>query len=243
VLRAFAEGRINHINEGLCPDSITGPNFRDPDCRVCRALDGAAPAAVAGPSDAEPLHITHGPLMRHAAYLLRSRKPTLPEHESVAAELELAADGHPTPSGEPSEEWLEVARIATAPTTHPAPQQEPTSVDLKTMELAESVGLIGPASRAHDLHAAIQRFHDLICANATINAAQMAAEAISEAVPQPSPVAQGDALDAARYQWLRDSTEWEPFDSAWLVKHDIYGCPTLAMDVAIDAARAAQEGK
>lgn len=50
VLRAFAEGRINHINEGLCPDSITGPNSRDPDCRVCRALDEAAPAAVAGPS-------------------------------------------------------------------------------------------------------------------------------------------------------------------------------------------------
>jgi hypothetical protein len=39
------------------------------------------------------------------------------------------------------------------------------------MELAESVGLIGPASRTHDLHAAIQRFHDLICANATIKAA------------------------------------------------------------------------
>lgn len=45
--------------------------------------------------------------------------------------------------------------------------------------------------------------------------------------------------DAARYRWLRDETEWEPFESAWLIEHDIYGCPTLAMDVAIDAARAA----
>ena len=54
----------------------------------------------------------------------------------------------------------------------------------ESLLLAESVGLIGPASRAHDLHAAIQRFHDLICANATIKAAQMAAEAISEAAPQ-----------------------------------------------------------
>ena len=44
-------------------------------------------------------------------------------------------------------------------------------VDPATMELAESVGLIGPASRTHDLHNAIQRFHDLICANATIKAA------------------------------------------------------------------------
>jgi hypothetical protein len=55
--------------------------------------------------------------------------------------------------------------------TQPAPVQEPVMVDLATMELAESVGLIGPASRTHDLHNAIQRFHDLICANATIKAA------------------------------------------------------------------------
>ena len=59
------------------------------------------------------------------------------------------------------------------------PAQCPTSVvDAKTMELAESVGLIGPASRVHDLHAAIQRFHDLICANATIKAAVMSADVI-----------------------------------------------------------------
>jgi len=51
------------------------------------------------------------------------------------------------------------------------PEQEPVIVDPATMELAESVGLIGPASRTHDLHNAIQRFHDLICANATIKAA------------------------------------------------------------------------
>ena len=51
------------------------------------------------------------------------------------------------------------------------PEQEPVALDQATMELAESVGLIGPASRTHDLHAAIQRFYDLICANATIKAA------------------------------------------------------------------------
>ena len=62
-----------------------------------------------------------------------------------------------------------------------APQQEaqePATVDQKTMEIAESVGLIGPASRVGDLHAAIQRFHDLICVNATIKAAVMAADVI-----------------------------------------------------------------
>jgi len=76
------------------------------------------------------------------------------------------------------------------------PEQEPVEVDRATMELAESVGLIGPASRTHDLHSAIQRFHDLICVNATIKAAQMAADAIREATPpaaQPEqePVAWG----------------------------------------------------
>lgn len=39
------------------------------------------------------------------------------------------------------------------------------------MELAESVGLIGPASRTDDFHAAIQRFHDLISMNVSIKAA------------------------------------------------------------------------
>jgi hypothetical protein len=62
---------------------------------------------------------------------------------------------------------------------------EPVGVDQNTMKLAESVGLIGPASRSDDLHAAIQRFHDLTCANATIKAAKMAADVISAATPQP----------------------------------------------------------
>ena len=97
--------------------------------------------------------------------------------------------------------WARVALDeCRAITTQPAPQQEaqePATIDQKTMELAESVGLIGPASRVGELHAAIQRFHDLICANATIKAAQMAAEAISEAAPQ-----QGGVCDKAPAGWL-----------------------------------------
>jgi hypothetical protein len=81
-------------------------------------------------------------------------------------------------------EWL-LKRLNTTP---PAAQQEPVEVDQTTMELAESVGLIGPASRTHDLHAAIQRFHDLICVNATIKAAKMAADAIRESTPPVAPV-------------------------------------------------------
>jgi hypothetical protein len=75
------------------------------------------------------------------------------------------------------------------PAAQPAPVQQPVEVDQDTMELAESVGLIGPASRTHDLHCAIQRFHDLICVNATIKAAQMATDAIREATP-PAALAQ-----------------------------------------------------
>ena len=68
-------------------------------------------------------------------------------------------------------------------------EQEPVAIDQATMELAESVGLIGPTSRTHDLHQAIQRFHDLICVNATVKAAQMAADVIRESTqPQRRPL-------------------------------------------------------
>lgn len=82
-------------------------------------------------------------------------------------------------------------------------EEQAAEIDPATMALAESVGLIGPASRTHDLHGAIQRFHDLICANATIKAAQMAAEAISEAAPQQEPVAWAN--------WKVGSTSYAPY--------------------------------
>lgn len=50
-------------------------------------------------------------------------------------------------------------------------QAEAVPLDMGVMELAESVGLIGPASRTDDFHAAIQRFHDLISMNVSIKAA------------------------------------------------------------------------
>lgn len=50
-------------------------------------------------------------------------------------------------------------------------QAEAVPLDMGAMELAESVGLIGPASRTDDFHAAIQRFHDLISMNVSIKAA------------------------------------------------------------------------
>jgi len=52
VLRAHAEGRIQHANRGLCPDSIEGHGSRDPDCPVCQALERAAPGAQGDAEDA-----------------------------------------------------------------------------------------------------------------------------------------------------------------------------------------------
>jgi hypothetical protein len=103
--------------------------------------------------------------------------------------------------------------IGTPPAAQPAPVQEPVEVDQATMELAESVGLIGPASRTHDLHAAIQRFHDLICVNATIKAAKMAADAIRESTPPAAPVA---------WKWHQ-----APFKTSW-------GHEMVVADLAID---------
>jgi len=69
------------------------------------------------------------------------------------------------------------------------------------------------------------------------------------AAPQPSPAAQGDALDAARYRWLAAScrSTSEHWGGRWSIiidgpapkSHDSED----DFDAAINAARAAQEGK
>ena len=42
VLRAYAEGRVHHLNRGLCPDTLAGHESRDPDCHVCASLAASA---------------------------------------------------------------------------------------------------------------------------------------------------------------------------------------------------------
>lgn len=56
--------------------------------------------------------------------------------------------------------------------------------------------------------------------------------------------AEAEALrkDAERYRWLRDEAddgEWDCFDSAWLIKNDVYGQGPADLDAFIDAAIAA----
>lgn len=66
----------------------------------------------------------------------------------------------------------------------PAAPQPAQPLDAGVMELAESVGLIGPSSRTHDLHEAIQRFHDLIVVNASIKAALNFADSLAQPAQQ-----------------------------------------------------------
>ena len=102
--------------------------------------------------------------------------------------------------GEPNSEGT---HRTDGPCLAPQPEQEPVAVDKTTMELAESVGLIGPASRSNDLHGAIQRFHDLICVNATIKAAQMAADVIQDTTPpQRKPLTDEQIEEIAKEFWL-----------------------------------------
>ena len=47
VLVDHARGVLPHRYEGACPDSVEGPDVRDPECPVCRAIDSASGRAVA----------------------------------------------------------------------------------------------------------------------------------------------------------------------------------------------------
>ena len=47
VLVDHARGVLMHRYEGACPDSVEGPDVRDPECPVCRAIDSASGRAVA----------------------------------------------------------------------------------------------------------------------------------------------------------------------------------------------------
>lgn len=83
--------------------------FGDMDIALRMAIWSApsAPATVQG--DATKID---RPLIRNAISLLRLRRPVPPDVERVAADLEAMLDGLPTPAGEPSAAWLEVAAVA-----------------------------------------------------------------------------------------------------------------------------------
>lgn len=51
VLVDHARGVLQHLYEGACPDSVEGPDARDPECPVCRAIDSASRLRTIGPGE------------------------------------------------------------------------------------------------------------------------------------------------------------------------------------------------
>ncbi len=49
VLVDHARGVLPHRYEGACPDSVEGPDVRDPECPVCRAIDSVSRLRTIGP--------------------------------------------------------------------------------------------------------------------------------------------------------------------------------------------------
>ncbi len=149
---------------------------------VADAITGALAFGAQG-ANMPPTGHWLAPFWESARWEAIRAKPVHPSADTLYLLRRLLSNQHTLTGSEFRAELgkiVEDAHAATPP-AQPAPQQEvqePTVIDRKTMELAESVGLIGPASRVGDLHAAIQRFHDLICVDATIKAAVMAADAI-----------------------------------------------------------------
>lgn len=102
-------------------------------------------------------------------------------------------------------------------------------------------------------HRAVQLVEaaDVEAMRAGYDAARLEIESLRAALatPQPAPASQGDALDAARYRWLRERMLGIDFD--W----NESGITALSFEMPdgcayggccnqnIDAARAAQEGK
>lgn len=84
-------------------------NCGEPWCRARAALS----------QQAEPLYVTHRPLIRNAISLLGMRRPVAPDVQRVIDDLEAMLGGQSTPAGAPSEEWLQVATLA-----EPAPAQD-----------------------------------------------------------------------------------------------------------------------
>lgn len=90
--------------------------FGDMELAVRMAIMSAPATAAAPPSvqQAEPLHITHRPLIRNAINLLGIRRPVAPDVARVIEGLEAMLEGAPTPTHSADEHWLEVARVAEA---------------------------------------------------------------------------------------------------------------------------------
>lgn len=200
----------------------------------------AAPAAVAGPDDYTPLLDDEGRMMVGTShhYTAENIRALVAEYKALEAggpdtwELHYNTD-HRARAGVL---WRVISALAdevpfaAALATQPAPQQEvqepsPTA----GMSIAQRILHVGGRNNA----AGYVEF-----------GSTQAVEALVKHVLRdlhPSPAAQGDALDAERYRWLRrwKGQEHEP---PFTVQHEIDGILWGGdLDAAIDAARARLE--
>ena len=120
-----------------------------------------------------------------------------------------------------------------APTTQPAPQQGVSAAGGDSFLLLPTrPAPDAPANTAGLSWNAYSGAQMLAYGRACSDAALVVA------APQPSPAARGDALDAARYRFLRDG-EWRDTDLEPFIRLQL----NTLWDAKIDDARAAQEGK
>jgi hypothetical protein len=96
VLRQHALGLVHHEGHGLCPDPIEGPDVRDPQCVVCRALDATpAPTADAVERGTRAWFESSPSVSEPGAYDRASERMKELVRPRIAAALAAARDGEP----------------------------------------------------------------------------------------------------------------------------------------------------
>lgn len=146
-----------------------------------------------------------------------------------AARAALAPHGQPPAQAAP----------AAAPTTQPAPQQEVPAQPTEPREWAKiSAGYahVDSMLQQADGERGGPFWHGWALREAFVAGAEWQEGRKRPAAPQPSPASQGDALDAARYRYLRDG-DWREHDK---LESIIRLQLNSLWDAAIDAAIAAQ---
>lgn len=176
-----------------------------------------APAAVAGCTRSHP-HENMDNACRAKAALAEMRSKAARGAEATAHDLERF-----------------VSMLAAAPTTQPSPQKEPEAWRLVPADATDDMMAAFAKAAAADVdwhnatEADRQEVRDGFCP---------AYRAMLKAAPQPAPAAQGDALDAERLDWLTFNLSGKALRDIGVVWSE-HGDARRA----IDAARAAQEGK
>jgi hypothetical protein len=73
----------DHINQGACPDALTGPGARDPRCPACRAMAAAGAPEMPEPIQADFVHGAsgfHGKFDAYTAGHLHAYGQAMAEH-------------------------------------------------------------------------------------------------------------------------------------------------------------------